>query len=245
MSIMKNIICLAMTALALCSVASIEAKDALKGKKILFVYGGWEGHDPVGTRDLFVPWLQGEGAEVIQSDKLSVYADKELMASIDLIIQTWTMGTLTGDEERGLLEAVRRGTGFAGWHGGIGDSFRNNTDYQYMVGGQWVAHPGGPVSYTVKVKDKRDPVMKGIKTFEMHTEQYYLHVDPNVKVLATTEFSGDNDSWIKGCVMPVTWKKMYGEGRVFYSSLCHDAGDFKVPEALEIMKRGICWAVRP
>lgn len=220
------------------------AAGMLEGKKVLFVYGGWEGHDPVGCRDLFVPWLESEGAEVVVTDQLSVYTDKALMASIDLIVQTWTMGSLTGEEEQGLLDAVSHGTGFAGWHGGIGDSFRNNTSYQYMVGGQWVAHPGGKIHYKVNIKDRRDPVMKGLKSFEMNCEQYYLHVDPSVKVLATTRFTGDVDPWIDGCVMPVVWKKRYGEGRVFYSSLCHDATDFQVPEAFEIMKRGIRWAVR-
>ena len=165
------------------------------------------------------------------------------MATIDLVIQTWTMGSITGEQERGLTEAVRNGVGIAGWHGGLGDSFRNNTDYQFMIGGQWVAHPGGKVDYDVDIADKKDPVMKGLKTFHMKSEQYYMHVDPSVKVLATTTFSGEGDTpWIKGVVMPVVWKKYYGKGRVFYSSLCHDASDFEVPEALEIMKRGIEWA---
>lgn len=76
----------------------------------------------------------------------------------------------------------------------------------------------------------------------MNSEQYYLHVDPNLKVLATTTFSGDHAPWIDGAVIPVVWKKMHGKGRVFYSSLGHVAKDFEVPEALEIMQRGIRWA---
>ena len=229
-----------------CCAKSAKCEDSLKGKKVLFVYGGWDGHDPVGTRDLFVPWLQSEGADVTLSDNLDIYTDKALMSSVDLIIQTWTMGGLSGEQEAGLLEAVRNGAGIAGWHGGLGDSFRNNTEYQFMVGGQWVAHPGGQIEYTVKITDKKDPVTKGITpTFKMKTEQYYMHVDPNVKVLATSEYSGEGAPWIKGCIVPTTWKKIFGNGRVFYSSLCHNAGDFKsVPEALEIMKRGIRWAAQ-
>lgn len=240
---MKKIVFL-MTAFFALGLANINAGDALNGKKILFVYGGWEGHDPKGCRDVIVPWLRSEGAEVVVSDALDSYTDKALMASVDLIIQTWTMGSLTDAQERGLLEAIQNGAGFAGWHGGIGDSFRNNTNYQFMVGGQWVAHPGGSIDYEVKVTRRRDPVMKGISTFRMHSEQYYLHVDPAVKVLATTRFSGIDAPWIAGTEMPVVWKKMWGKGRVFYSSLCHDASDFQVPEAFGIMKRGICWAVR-
>ena len=177
------------------------------------------------------------------SESLDVYTDAELMADVDLIIQAWTMGRITPAQERGLLNAVKSGTPIAGWHGGIGDSFRNNTEFQFMVGGQWVAHPGGVIEYDVNITDHKDPVTKGLKDFHMVSEQYYMHVDPAVKVLATTTFRGDHASWIEGVTMPVAWKKMYGKGRVFYSSLGHVAKDFEVPEALEIMKRGIRWAV--
>jgi type 1 glutamine amidotransferase len=216
--------------------------EALKGKKILFTYGGWDGHEPKQCADIFVPWLRAAGAEVFVFDNLSCYADSALMSSIDLIIQAWTQGTIGRQEERGLLSAVKRGVGLAGWHGGIGDSFRNSVEFQYMVGGQWVAHPGGVIPYEVKITDKEDPVTKGLKDFRMNSEQYYMHIDPNAKVLATTMFSGDHDFWVKGAVIPVAWKKTFGKGRVFYSSLGHVAKDFDVPEALEIMKRGICWA---
>ena len=224
--------------------AQQSADASLQGKKVLFVYGGWDGHEPVPSRDLFVPWLQSEGATVITKDNLECYTDSALMASIDLIVQVWTMGTITGEQEQGLLNAVRRGVGIAGWHGGLGDSFRNNTEYQFMVGGQWVAHPGGVIDYTVQITDHQDPVTQGLKDFSMHSEQYYVHVDPNVKVLATTTFSGTYADWIEGCVIPVVWKKSYGKGRVFYSSLGHVAKDFDVKENMEIMKRGIRWAAQ-
>ncbi|NCB25686.1 MAG: ThuA domain-containing protein [Bacteroidia bacterium] len=219
-----------------------QSDHSLKGKKVLFVYGGWEGHDPVPTRDIFVPWIRSEGAEVVVSDNLDVYTDSTLMNSLDLVVQIWTMGTITGKQEEGLLTAVKRGVGLAGWHGGIGDAFRNNTEFQFMVGGQWVAHPGGVIRYDVNITDHEDKITKGLKDFHMNSEQYYLHVDPNLKVLATTTFSGDHAPWIDGAVIPVVWKKMYGKGRVFYSSLGHVAKDFEVPEALEIMQRGIRWA---
>src|SRR5690606_28159864 len=126
------------------------------------------------------------------------------------------MGRIENEQEAGLLKAVRSGVGFSGWHGGSGDSFRDNTEYQFMVGGQWVAHPGGVIDYRVNIVNSKDPVTKGLDDFDMHSEQYYMHVDPNVKVLATTTFSEDHSPWIAGCVVPVCWKKYYGEGRVFY-----------------------------
>ncbi|WP_298646194.1 ThuA domain-containing protein [uncultured Proteiniphilum sp.] len=217
-------------------------KNALQGKKVLYIYGGWEGHEPEKCRDIFVPWLKSEGAEVFVCDKLTCYDDSLLMANVDLIVQHYTMGELSGLQEKALCNAVKRGAGLAGWHGGMGDSFRNNTEFQYMVGGQWVSHPGNIISYTVNITDKNDPVTGGLKDFDMKSEQYYMHIDPNIKVLATTTFSGEHDFWIEGAVMPVVWKKQYGKGRVFYSSLGHVASDFEVPEALEIMKRGIKWA---
>lgn len=219
-----------------------SGEQSLKGKKVLLVWGGWDGHEPKQCVELFQPWLEKVGAEVTVSNTLDSYLDEGLMNSVDLIIQAWTMGSITGDQQKGLLETVRNGAGLAGWHGGLGDSFRQNTEYQFMVGGQWVAHPGGVIDYIVNITDHEDPVTKGIRDFNMLSEQYYMHVDPNVKVLATTTFSDEHSSWINGCVVPVVWKKMYGKGRVFYSSLGHVSADFNVPEALEIMQRGIIWA---
>lgn len=220
-----------------------EGDPSLKGKKVLFVWGGWGGHEPEQCRDIFVPWMEAEGAEVIVSDSLGVYTNKKLMKSLDLVVQVWTMGSISKSQEKGLLQAVKSGVGIAGWHGGLGDSFRNNVEYQFMVGGQWVAHPGGVIDYTVDIIDRKDYVTKGLATpFKMKSEQYYMHVDPNAKVLVTTTFNGENASWIEGSVIPVVWKKTYGEGRVFYNSLGHVSSDFDVPEALEIMKRGIRWA---
>jgi len=218
------------------------ASPSLKGKKVLFVHGGWEGHDPVLARDLFVPWMESEGAKVIVSDSLGVYTNEALMDTLDLIVQIWTMGQITNEQEKGLLKAVKRGVGIAGWHGGLGDSFRNNVEYQFMVGGQWVSHPGGVIDYKVNINDQNDPITKGMKDFGMHSEQYYMHVDPNMKVLATTKFNADHAEWINGNTIPVVWKKYYGKGRVFYSSLGHVITDFKLNEVLEIQKRGIRWA---
>lgn len=214
-------------------------------KSVLFVWGGWEGHEPKQCVDIFVPVLEKEGYRVEVSHTLDAYLDAEKMKSLDLIVPIWTMGTITGEQEQGLLTAVQDGVGVGGWHGGMGDAFRNNTGYQFMVGGQWVAHPGGIVEYEVNIVKPEDPIMKGLKDFRMKSEQYYLHVDPSNEVLATTTFSGTEDEpWIKGCVMPAVWKRRYGKGKVFYTSLGHVAADFQVPEAKEIVRRGLLWATR-
>jgi len=126
----------------------------------------------------------------------------------------------------------------------MGDAFRDNVEYQFMVGGQWVAHPGGVIDYTVNITDHQDPVTAGLSDFSMHSEQYYMHVDPHVKVLATTTFTGEHAPWIEGATVPVAWKKMYGKSRVFYTSLGHVVSDFNVPEAKTIVQRGMLWATR-
>lgn len=219
-----------------------DLEEEKKKKKALFVWGGWEGHEPKKCVDIFAPWLKEQGFEVEVSNTLDSYLDKEKLNSLDLIVQVYTMAQITPAQERGLLAAVQNGVGIAGWHGGLADSFRNNTAYQFMVGGQWVAHPGGVIDYEVNIRDHNDPITAGLTDFQMHSEQYYLHTDPINEVLATTTFSDEHAPWIKGAVMPVVWKKMYGKGRVFYTSLGHVAKDFDVPQALEITKRGILWA---
>lgn len=222
--------------------AAVAELPTLKGKKILIVYGGWEGHKPGAFAERMNAWLKEQGAVVTVSDSLGIYADETFMSSVDLILQHWTMGQITKEQEAGLLKAIKSGTGLAGCHGGTGDSFRNSTEYQYMVGGQWVAHPGGEIGYRVNITDEDDPVARGIGDFDIRTEQYYMHVDPNVKVLATTTFTGEADSWIDKAVMPVAWKKYYGQGRVFYLSVGHSPGTFEVPEVWAMLTRGIRWA---
>jgi len=213
-------------------------------KSALFVWGGWEGHEPKRCVDIFAHLLQEQGYEVEISDTLDSYLDQDNMKSVSLVVQVWTMGTITDAQQRGLLEAIESGVGFAGWHGGTGDSFRTSVDYQFMVGGQWVAHPGGVIDYEVNIVDHHDPITAGLEDFRMKSEQYYMHVDPSNDVLATTTFGGEHVPWIEGVVIPVVWKRRWGKGRVFYCSLGHVARDFDVPEAREIVRRGMLWASR-
>lgn len=213
-------------------------------KKALFVCGGWPGHEPEKCAAIFAPFLEENGYEAEISTTLDSYLDDEKMRSLDLIVPIWTMGTITEGQEQGLIGAVQSGVGLAGWHGGMADSFRESINYQFMVGGQWVAHPGNIIDYEVNVIDHDDPITAGLRDFEMHSEQYYMHVDPSNEVLATTTFSGEHTPWIEGAVVPVVWKRQWGRGRVFYSSLGHVAKDFEVPEAKTIVERGMLWASR-
>ena len=212
---------------------------------VFITWGGWNGHEPEQTAGIFADVLAAEGHEVSVSDSLEALADESFMAGIDLLVPVWTMSQIRREEEAGLLKAIRAGTGCAGWHGGMADSFRVNVEYQFMVGGQFICHPGGVIDYEVNIASD-DPIVAGLDDFEMHSEQYFMHVDPSNEVLATTTFKGQHwgIDWVKDVTMPVAWKKRYGAGRVFYSSLGHVARDFDVPEAKEIMRRGCLWAMR-
>jgi len=208
-------------------------------KRALFVQGGWDGHTPRESAELFAGLLGGEDYEVELSDTVEVFADASLLAAQDLIVPVWTMGELTDDEERTLCAAVASGVGLAGWHGTMADSFRTRTEYQFMTGGQFVAHPGGiQASYDVHLTGVEHPITRGLADFSLpQSEQYYMHVDPTNHVLATTTFAD-------GAVVPAVWTRMWGEGRVAYASFGHTWRDFDVPTAREIVRRCLLWASR-
>ncbi len=213
-------------------------------KTALIVWGGWPGHEPKQTAELFAAALKARDYQVDLETELDVFLDADRLASTDLIVPVYTQSTITKEQESGLLAAVKAGTGMGGWHGGMGDAFRQSVEFQFAVGGQWVAHPGNIIDYTVEITAPDDPIVSGLDSFAMRSEQYYLHVDPSNDVLATTTFTGEHASWIEGTVMPVAWKRRYGDGKVFYCSLGHVESDFNVPEAKMIVERGLLWATR-
>ena len=216
-------------------------------KKALLVKGGWDGHEPNEVTEVFEGILKGEGFETKVSDTLEAFSDLSYLESLDLIVPTWTMGSIDRELVQNVMKAVAGGTGLAGCHGGMCDAFRQSTEWQFMTGGQWVSHPGGDsVEYMVNIRNGSSEIVEGIRDFAVTSEQYYVHVDPAIEVLATTRFpsivwynssNGEVD-------VPVLWTKRWGHGRVFYSSLGHHADIFDIPEAYETMKRGMLWAAK-
>jgi len=214
-------------------------------KKALFLSGGWEGHEPKETCELFAGLLRERGFEAEIATSLDALLDADKLAALDLIVPCFTMSEITGEQVKALSRRVAEGCGLGGWHGGMGDAFRQNVHYQFMVGGQWVAHPGGATKrYRVHVRDRHHPITRGIPSFDFVSEQYYMHVDPGNNALATTVFGGEEHDWIEGTVMPVVWTRSWGEGRVFYSSLGHVLADFDTPEARQLALNGLLWAAR-
>jgi hypothetical protein len=205
-------------------------------RKALIVWGGWDGHEPKQVAGIFAQQLKENDFEVEVSDTLDSFKDETKLKALDLIIPEWTMGSITGEQLRPVLAAVSSGVGIAGVHGGMGDSFRQSTEWQWMVGGQWVAHPGNDtMNYAVHVIDKAHPITQGIDDFRTTSEQYYMHVDPGNHVLATTVFPPN-------VVMPVAWTRHWGKGRVFYCSLGHVAKTVLEPQILRLITQGLLWA---
>jgi len=215
----------------------------MTGKKALIVYGGWEGHTPEASANIVADLLTKQGFVVTMDSSTEAFADPDLK-NMDLIVPALTMTTIEKEELQNLLAAVRGGSGLAGFHGLMCDTFRNEPEYQFMTGGQWVAHPGNIRDFMVDIIRPEDPVMAGIGSFSYCSEQYYMHVDPNIEVLATTTFDGRHFEEIDGVVMPIIWKRRYGRGRIFYSALGHVAEEFKVAEMQTIFERGALWAAR-
>lgn len=216
-------------------------------KKALIVQGGWEGHEPFQVGDHFKGILENNNFKVTMSDTLDAFLDENLK-DFDLIVPIWTMGEITNEQFEGINQAIQSGVGLAGCHGGMCDAFRQNTEWEFMTGGTWVSHPGGDgTEHWINFKKSAsDPMIEGLEDFTVSTEQYYLHVDPVVNVLATTRFPTAGGPHASNGVVdvPAIWTKKWGKGRVFYTSLGHVAEIAKLPVVTTIMERGFNWAVR-
>lgn len=215
-------------------------------KKALIFQGGWDGHEPQLTSKRFAGLLEQEGFTVEISDTLDCLDDPDRLMELDLIVACWTMGTIEHKYVENVSKAIAAGVGLAGCHGGMCDSFREDTEWQFITGGQWVSHPGGDgIDYTVNINHGSSPIVEGLTDFPVCSEHYYLHIDPAIEVLATTRFPKVHYYHIsnKPVDIPVAWTKFWGNGRVFYTSLGHHDDVFdKSPNAEILMKRGMLWA---
>lgn len=216
-------------------------------RRALVVRGGWEGHTPEASTDAFTGFLAEAGFEVIVEDSLEAYADAELMGSLSLIVQSWTQGDILLDEFRGLREAITNGVGFAGWHGGVLDAFRQTVEYSQMLGGVFTAHPHGMVPYRVEFSPagRAHPTTSGLADFELTAEQYWVLCDTLSTVLATTDIVPQpGDAWAEPYRAPVAWARQWGKGRIFVTTLGHGVDDLRNPPVRALISRGMLWAAR-
>ena len=216
-------------------------------KTALITWGGWDGHQPDKVAALVAEMLRAAGFEVQVTDSLACFDDVEALKSLSLIVPVWTMSAIEKERSQAVADAVEAGVGLAGCHGGMCDAFRGDVLWQFMTGAQWVAHPGNDgVDYRVRITDPANPLVAGIGDFDVKTEQYYLHVDPAVKVHAVCDFPMvDGPHAANGPVaMPVAFTKLWGRGRVYYNALGHQVNVIDHGPAREMIKRGMLWAAR-
>lgn len=221
--------------------------SGMANKVALIVWGGWDGHQPKQVAEIFERALKEDGFTVEVSDTLDALAGVESIDNLSLIVPVWTMGKLPDASANPVFKVVREnGVGVAGCHGGMCDAFREHTEWQFMTGGQFVSHPGNGIKYRVNIVKSGSPITAGVDDFEVFSEQYYMHVDPAAKVLATTEFPvADGPHAPNGKFdMPVVWTKYYGKGKVYYNSLGHDASIVQSEPCLTLMRRGFNWAAK-
>jgi type 1 glutamine amidotransferase len=216
-------------------------------RQALIVRGGWEGHEPVEATKRFIPFLEENGYAVEVSESLDVYLDADKMAAVDLVLQLWTMGETTDAHVEGLAAAVRAGTGLAGWHGGIVDSFRNSAEYLHLTGGQFATHPGGFRPHSVSVVPERadHPIVEGLTTWDLYTEQYWILTDRYNDVLATTTYQPEEGApWHRDVEQPAVWTREWGEGKIFVTTIGHKLDDLDHPCVRTLIERGLLWASR-
>lgn len=218
-------------------------------RRALVVHGGWPGHEPAQATAEARALLQARGFATTESDTLESYSDSAL-PTFDLIVQCWTMGRISQEQVDGLSAAVRAGTGFAGWHGGIADSFRTRPEYLQLVGAQFVAHPGDFYEHAIDLVD--DPTLPGSAIVAgltspvlVDTEQYWVLSDGYNDVLATTTLpAGPDTAWQRPITCPAVWTRQWGAGKVFVCTVGHTAADLRDPPIRTILDRGLDWASR-
>ncbi len=229
-------------------------------RQALVVRGGWFGHQPVEATELFIPFLKDNGFTVRVEDSPEPYAEGGYMARVDLIVQCMTMSTIEKPQLAGLIAAVEGGAGFAGWHGGIADSYRSSSDYLQLVGGQFATHAArcGPAERTGEQSDnyvrhtiemtaagREHEITAGIGDFELETEQYWVLTDDYNDVLATTTTATRPwGAWHRPITAPAVWTRQWGDGRIFVATPGHRVEILEDPNVRTIVERGLLWAAR-
>jgi uncharacterized protein len=212
----------------------------IQERHALVVRGGWSGHQPVKTTELFISFLIEHGFSVRVEASPQIYADADY-------------------KFLGLRTAVEAGAGMAGWHGGIADSYRNTAQYLHMIGAQFAEHPGkhpdertgeqsdNYVPYTINITElgRQHPITQGIDDFALVTEQYWVLHDDYLDVLATTtQAVRPWDPWHRPVSSPAIWTRRWGKGRIFVSTPGHRVEVLQDPNMRMIIERGLLWAAR-
>jgi uncharacterized protein len=169
----------------------------------------------------------------------------------DAIFFFGTGDNLNQQQKQDLLAFIHDdGKGFVGAHTGD-DAFFDWPEFAEMIGGWFDNHPWNQFDAKVIVEDPSFPAMKPFPLrFIIHDEIYeHKNFDRSkVRVLASLDAASldytkpninrkDHD-------FPVAWAKMYGKGRVFYSTFGHTDEVWDNPMVQKMYIEAVRWALR-
>jgi type 1 glutamine amidotransferase len=204
---------------------------------------------------VFITYIRTD-SQLLTKQPITLPSGKNINArNLNYFDAIFYMGTGEGDlsvqQKADLLSFVKEdGKGFVGAHTGD-DAYFTWPEFGEMIGGYFDNHPWGVFDAPVIVEDPDFPAMKGFpSTFTIHDE-VYQHKDfsrDKVRVLARLDASKldfskpqihrtDKD-------FPVAWAKMYGKGRVFYSTFGHTDESWDDPRVQKMYTEAIKWALR-
>lgn len=138
-----------------------------------------------------------------------------------------------------LAQVVEAGKGLVVLHFASG-AWDEDADYVKVAGRVWKEGTSGHDArgpFRVEVMKIDNPIVKGIEPYDTDDELYYSLVgDQPVEVLATAK------SKLTGKDEPMVFTFPLGKGRVFHTTLGHDAKAIQIPGSAEILRRGCAWA---
>lgn len=200
-------------------------------KRVLIIWGGWEGHNPENVANKLKELLMDRGYMVDSTSRLGALLNGNLN-DYSVIIPVWSCGIEGDIYLTQLIKAVESGVGIMAFHGGI-DWFSTEKYYE-MIGALYL-YDTLPEKYTVEVMDDH-VITDGINDFDVVSEKYFMQMDPTNNVLATAYYNEMNT--------PVMWTKNHKEGRVFYSTLAHSEEEVFSEPHQTILLNAVDWCAK-
>ena len=234
------------------AIGPLGARAERAPKRILyFTYSAGYRHEVIPLSEAILRKLgKDSGAfEVIASEDLSEFSPANLERYAAVMFYTSGEIPMSGLQKMALLDFVRSGRGFLGVHSAT-DTFYTWPDYLDLIGGYFNGHPWHQ-AVTIEVADAADPLVAflggslqlndeiyQISDFDYRGSRVLLRLDPSSVDLGKAGVHQRFYGW------PLAWKRFFGEGRVFYSSLGHEASVWQDPRYQRILTNAILWSTR-
>jgi type 1 glutamine amidotransferase len=117
-----------------------------------------------------------------------------------------------------------------------------------MLGGEFIVHGSTPRLQTANliVKDEKFPGLEGVASPVSFTEEWYSLKDfmPDLHVILTLDTQGMKGEPYQRPPYPVTWARMDGKGRVFFTAMGDRPENWANPFFLNLLAGGIGWSIR-